>query len=136
MRASTKLEKTYINPAAMAKSRGYAHAIIAKGTPVFVTGQIALDDEGNVVGVGNIEAQVEQVWKNIETVLADCGATLENIVKLTTYATDVRYMQAIGSHRRKLFKDGEFPGSTFLVVTALARPELLVEIEAIALVEA
>jgi len=124
-----------IHPPTMARSAGYDHAIIAKGTPVFVTGQIALDAAGNVVGAGDIDAQVEQVWKNIQTVLECCGSSLSDIVKLTTFATDARYMQNIGAYRRKLFKEGEFPGSTFLVVTALSKPELLVEIEAIAMVE-
>ena len=132
---SSTLKKEFVNPPGMARSQGYNHAVLAKGTPIFITGQIALDGEGNIVGAGDIEAQVAQVWKNIQSVLAGCGATLENIVKLTTYAVDARYIQAIGAERRKLFKEGEFPASTFLVVAALAQPELLVEIEAIAMVE-
>lgn len=124
----------YVNPPGM-HSAAYTHAVVATGTPVFITGQIAIDPDGNLVGPGDIDAQVEQVWKNIQMILDQLGASLDDIVKLTTYATDVRYMQPIGAYRRELFGERRLPGSTFLVVTALARPELLVEIEAIAMVE-
>jgi enamine deaminase RidA (YjgF/YER057c/UK114 family) len=124
----------YVNPPGM-HSAAYTHAVVAKGTPVFITGQISLDEAGNLVGPGDIDAQVRQTWKNIQSILDQLGAGLQDIVKLTTYATDVRYMQPIGAYRRELFGDLRLPGSTFLVVTALARPELLVEIEAIVMLE-
>src|SRR5690606_7488886 len=93
--------------------------------------QIALDENGKLVGPGDIAAQVAQVWANIRTLCEGLGATLQDIVKLTTYTTSRAYLEAIGAERRRHFEPGAFPASTFLVVSELASPDYLVEIEAI-----
>lgn len=123
-----------INPATVRTVSGYSHALIKSGTPVFVTGQVAWDVDGAVVGKGDIHAQVDQTWANIHAVLADLGASITDVVKLTTYATDARYMQAIGEGKARQFEQGRFPASTFVVVAGLADPDLLVEIEVIAMI--
>jgi 2-iminobutanoate/2-iminopropanoate deaminase len=122
---------TYVNPAGLAPSPGYSHAVVRPGTPVFLTGQIALDENGKLVGPGDIAAQVAQVWANIRTLCEGLGCSLGDIVKLTTYTTSRAYLEAIGAERRRHFEPGAFPASTFLVVSELASPDYLVEIEAI-----
>jgi enamine deaminase RidA (YjgF/YER057c/UK114 family) len=125
---------TAINPAGVRAVSAYSHALVKAGTPVFVTGQVAWDVDGNVVGKGDIAAQLEQTWANIHAVLAEFGASITDVVKLTTYATDARFMQTIGEAKARQFVPGQFPASTFLVVAGLADPDLLVEIEVIAMI--
>jgi reactive intermediate/imine deaminase len=110
---------------------GYSHAI-RTGNTLYIAGQVALDPEGNLVGQGNIEQQVEQVWRNLKSVLGYAGGSVDDIVKITVFTTDIAYRPAIAAARDAVFANGRYPASTFLVVQSLARPELLVEIEAIA----
>ncbi|MFC0534102.1 RidA family protein [Phytohabitans kaempferiae] len=124
----------YLNPPGVREVGAYTHAVVRPGVPVFLTGQVAWDDTGAVVGVGDAAAQVAQVWRNIRAVLAEAGAGLEDIVKLTTYTTDLAYREAIGRERARHFTPGRFPASTFLVVAGLADPDLLVEIDVVAVV--
>lgn len=114
----------------MHKTTGYSHAVKAGGL-VFVAGQVALDPEGNVVGRGDIEAQVVQVFENLNTVLALAGGTLDDVVKLTTYTTSLAYRQKIAEVRARYFRT-YFPPNTFVVVASLASPDYLLEIEAVA----
>ncbi|GLY30978.1 RidA family protein [Kineosporia sp. NBRC 101731] len=125
----------FVNPDGVREVAAYTHAVVRRGTPVFLTGQVAWDPDGSVVGVGDIEAQIAQVWLNLTRVVEGLGASLTDIVKLTTYATDRSHMAAIGAERAKHFTPGVFPASTFLVVAGLADPDLLVEVEAIVMIE-
>ncbi|SNQ46085.1 Endoribonuclease L-PSP (fragment) [Frankia canadensis] len=122
----------FVQPVGVREVAAYTHAIVRPGVPVFLTGQVAWDTDGRVVGVGDIAAQTAQVWRNIALVLAGIGAGMNDIVKLTTYTTDAAHRDVIGAERARHFAPGRFPASTFLVVAGLADPELLVEIEAIA----
>jgi enamine deaminase RidA (YjgF/YER057c/UK114 family) len=119
----------FVNPPGVRPTAAYSHAIVRAGTPVFLTGQVAWDEEGKIVGEGDIEAQVAQVWLNIERIVTSIGAGFDDIVKLTTYAVDLSFREAIGRERARHFAPGRFPASTFLVVSGLADRELLVEIE-------
>jgi 2-iminobutanoate/2-iminopropanoate deaminase len=114
----------------MHKTTGYSHAAKAGGF-VFVAGQIAQDVEGNLVGRGDIEAQAVQIFENLKTVLAAAGTTLDQVVKLTTFTTNVVYRQKIAEVRARYFGN-YFPPNTFLVVSSLATPDYLLEIEAVA----
>ena len=114
----------------MHKTTGYSHAAKAGGF-VFLAGQIAQDVEGNLVGRGDIEAQAVQVFENLKAVLASAGTTLDQVLKLTTYTTNVVYRQKIAEVRARYFTN-YFPPNTFLVVSSLATPEYLLEIEAVA----
>ena len=116
----------------MHKTTGYSHAAKVGGL-VFVAGQIAQDVEGALVGRGDIEAQAVQVFDNLKAVLASAGATLDDVVKLTTYTTSLAYRPKIAEVRAKYFKT-YFPPNTFVVVASLATPEYLLEIEAVAAV--
>ena len=108
--------------------------VVARGTMVFVRGQIGQDLEtSKSVGIGDAAAQADQAMKNIKMLLEEAGSAIEHICKITIYIIDPRYReevyQVIGRHLK-----GVFPVSTGLVVSALARPEWLVEIDAIAVV--
>jgi len=116
----------------MHKTTGYSHAAKVGGL-VFVAGQIAQDVEGALVGRGDIEAQAVQVFDNLKAVLASAGATLDDVVKMTTYTTSLAYRPKIAEVRAKYFKT-YFPPNTFVVVASLATPEYLLEIEAVAAV--
>ena len=128
------MSKTVINPPALAKPTGYSYAIKKIGTPVFISGQVALDAEGKLVGENDAAAQTEQVFKNLQAVVEGCGGTMADIVKITIFVTDPSYRPAVAAARLKWFKEGEWPASTYLVVSALAVPTMLVEIEAVAMI--
>ncbi len=128
------MSKTVITPPTLAKPTGYSYAIKKTGTPVFISGQVALDAEGKLVGENDAAAQTEQVLKNLKTVVEACGGTLDDVVKLTIFVTDPSYRPAVAAARLKWFTEGEWPASTYLVVSALAVPTMLVEIEAVAMV--
>ena len=114
------------------KTTGYSHAAKASGL-LFVAGQVAQDQDGNVVGRGDVEAQAVQIFDNLRAVLASAGATLNDVVKLTTYTTNVAYRAKIAEVRGRYFTT-YFPPNTFVVVASLATPDYLLEIEAVAAV--
>lgn len=124
----------FVNPAGMRPVPTYSHAVVRQGTPVFLTGQVAWDADGCVVGVGDPGKQAEKAWENIDLVLTEIGAGRDDIVKLTTYATDLAHLPAIGAVRAEKFPAGRYPASTFLLVAGLADPDLLVEIEVVVVV--
>lgn len=128
------MPKQIINPPSMPAPRGYSYAVKKSGTPVYVSGQVAIDDGGKLVGEGDPEAQVEQVFRNLKTVVEAAGGTLDDVVTLHIYVTDAAYRPAVVAARQRHFKEGQYPASTYLVVSALALPQLLVEIEAVAVV--
>jgi enamine deaminase RidA (YjgF/YER057c/UK114 family) len=113
----------------------YSHVVTVSGTGklVYTAGQLARDIDGNCVGKGDMRAQIEQVGENIKAALEAAGATLADIVKTTTYVTD---MEAYFKHqdmRMRFFADA-LPTSTTVQVARLSRPEFMVEIEAFAIV--
>lgn len=106
-------------------------AVIADGV-VYLRGQIGQDlDTRESVGIGDVEAQAETAMANIKMLLEEAGGTLEDIVKVTVYLIDPRYREPVYRTMGKWLK-GVYPVSTGLVVSALARPEWLVEIDATA----
>ena len=108
--------------------------VVARGRMVFVRGQVGQDlDTALNVGVGDPAAQAEQAMQNIKQLLAEAGASLDHICKITTYLTDSRSREAVYRTIGRWLK-GVFPVSTGVVVTALARPEWLVEVDVIAVI--
>jgi enamine deaminase RidA (YjgF/YER057c/UK114 family) len=130
------MAKTIINPREMAAPAGYSYAVKKSGTPVFIAGQVALDRDGRLVGENDVAAQVEQVFQNLRTVVQACGGTLDDVVKINVYVTDASYRPAVAAARQRHFEEGHYPASTYVVVSALAVPQLLVEIEAVAMIDA
>ncbi len=113
----------------------YSHAVKAKGNQfLFISGITARDQEGKIVGKGDIKTQTQQVLENMKKVLDTAGATFDNIVKVTVFITDMRNFQEIHEVRARYFKK-DFPASTLVQVTSLASPDLLIEIEAIAVLD-
>ena len=125
------------NPAALSKPTGYTHVVEVTGPSktIYISGQIALDKDGNVVGAGDMKAQADQVFKNLEAALAAAGAKFGDVVKMNTYTTDISQIQAIRDVRGKYFGQVT-PASTLVQVVHLARPEFMLEIEVIAVVAA
>jgi enamine deaminase RidA (YjgF/YER057c/UK114 family) len=106
-------------------------AVVA-GDTVYLRGQIGQDLETSEnVGIGDVEAQAEQAMANIETLLKEAGGSLEHIVKVVVYLTDPRFREPVYRVMGRRLK-GVYPVSTGIVVSALARPEWLVEIDATA----
>ena len=108
-------------------------AVVA-GNTVYLRGQIGQDlDTRESVGVGDVEAQAEKAMANIAMLLEEAGSELGDIVKVVVYLTDIRYREPVYRVMGRWLK-GVYPVSTGLVVTALARPEWLVEIDATAVI--
>lgn len=101
------------------------------GNTIYVSGQIAYDPDGKLVGEGDMKAQTRQVFENIQRVLESAGSGLEDIVKITTYITDGSKFMDMLAVRSEIFGNDP-PASTAVVVAALAFPALLIEVEAIA----
>ena len=129
------MAKQIVTPPNMAAPTGYSYAVKKTGTPVFIAGQVALDAQGRLVGKDDVAAQVEQVFQNLRTVVEACGGTMDDVVKINIYATDPAHRPAIAAARQRHFKEGQFPASTYVVISALAAPQFLVEIEAVAMIE-
>jgi enamine deaminase RidA (YjgF/YER057c/UK114 family) len=105
------------------------------GQLVFVAGQVAKDRAGAIVGKDDVSAQAEQVYKNLKAVLEAAGSGLDLVGKITVYTTSLEYRPALAAVRDQVFKDiGHFPASTFVVISSLAEPDYLVEIEAVAMI--
>lgn len=109
-------------------------AVVANGV-VYLRGQIGQDLETREsVGIGDVESQAEKAMANIAMLMKEAGGSLEHIVKVTVYLTDIRYREAVYRVMGRWLK-GVYPVSTGLVVDALARPEWLVEIDATAVLD-
>jgi enamine deaminase RidA (YjgF/YER057c/UK114 family) len=127
---------TYINPPTLAKPTGYTHVVVgADRRTVYIAGQVAFDSAGNLVGGSDFSAQAEQVFANLRRALASVGASLADVVKSTTFITDARHVPALREVRNRHLDPRRPPASTLVVVSALARPEFLIEIEAIAVLQ-
>jgi enamine deaminase RidA (YjgF/YER057c/UK114 family) len=96
-----------------------------------IAGQTASDQDGNVVGVGDPAAQVGQVMKNLTTAIESVGGKFEDIVKTTVYVVGEEHLDAVREERSK-YRPDKPPTSTLVVVSRLARPEFILEIEAVA----
>jgi len=110
----------------------YSQGILADGGRLlFIAGQTASDRDGKVVGKGDIEAQAEQVFKNLSAVLEEAGGSLANLAMTTTYITDIKYREGYNKVRLKYYKERQ-PTSTLVVVKGLANEDYLIEISGIA----
>jgi reactive intermediate/imine deaminase len=125
------------NPPALSAPTGYTHIVEVTGPnkTIYISGQIAFDKDGKLVGAGDMQAQAEQVFKNLEAALTAAGAKFSDVVKMNSYITDMSRIQAVRDVRARYFKDS-LPASTFVQVAGLVRPDLLLEIEVIAVLPA
>jgi 2-iminobutanoate/2-iminopropanoate deaminase len=125
------------NPKLPAPMRGgaYSSGVEApSGRTVYVSGQVAFDTEGKVIGEGDIKAQTETVLEHVKTVVEEAGGGMEDIVKVTVFITDMGLYDQIHEVRRRYFEE-PFPASSMVEVSALIDPRLLIEIEAVAVIQ-
>jgi len=113
----------------------YSQAVKVSGaeTILYLSGQVAYDDNGGVAHPGDFKAQARATLQAVKAQVEAGGGTMANIVKVNTYLTDIRHRADYGPIREEFFgKNKKMPASTLVAVTALAQPEFLIEIEAIA----
>lgn len=101
------------------------------GNTIYVAGQLPYDKNGTLIGVGDIKAQTRRVFENIKKIVTAGGGTMDDIVKVTVFVTDVRYREPYGEVRSEFFGANP-PASTLVQISNLAIPDALIEIEAIA----
>ena len=109
----------------------YSHGIIVESSrTLYVAGQTARDAQGNIVAKGDAAGQTRQLLENMKKVIEGAGGRMEDVAKTTVFITDIKYREAVGRVRKEFFK-GDPPANTLLVISGLADPAFLVEIEAI-----
>lgn len=104
------------------------------GRTVFVAGQLPVDDEFNIVGKGDVEVQVRKVLENIQEVLQEAGATMQDVVRIDIFVLDIRDLPRLAAARREFFGANR-PTATLVEVSKLVHPDALVEISAIAMLD-
>ena len=134
------MARTHINPESVFPSLGYgfSQAVLASGRrTLYVSGQTAWDADQRIVGGRDLGAQARQAFTNVRRVVEAAGGTLDDVVCLRIYVVDYRpeHAEAVGSALRECFAGSTRPASTWLGVSSLARPEFLIEIEAVAVME-
>lgn len=133
------MQASRVNPEAVHPPVGtYSHAVrvgTADGTWIYVSGQVALDAEGTLVGPGDMKAQTRQVFENLRAILAANGATFADVVKIGTYLTTLDDLAGMREVRSE-YLTSEPPASTAVQVVALVLPEALIEIDLVAVVPA
>ena len=127
------MNRQQVNPWTWQDQFGFSQAWRVDGAQsiVFVSGQGPISPDGELVGEGDFEAQTRQVFENLQTVLADAGASLDAIVRITVYLTDIGTLRDFGRIKAE-FIAGEQPASTALEVSSLALPGMMIEVDAIA----
>ncbi len=126
--------KKVITPKTLHRPFGYAHAIQIDNT-IYISGQIPLDQEMNVVGKNDIAVQTERVYENLRKVIEEAGGSMSNIVMLNIYCTDLEaYDKETRQLRKKYFGD-YYPAITAVEVKRLYRPDFMIEVEAVAVLD-
>ena len=127
------MEKQQLNPWTWQDAAGFSQAWRVEGADsiLFVSGQAPISADGQLVGDGDFDAQVRQVFENLRAVLDEAGMGLDAIVKLTVFLTEMGRLRDYTRIKGEFFA-GKQPASTAVGITALARPEMMVEVEAIA----
>jgi enamine deaminase RidA (YjgF/YER057c/UK114 family) len=107
---------------------------VRKGRHVLLSGQVALDESGNMVGEGDAAAQCEQIFRNIERLLSKAGASLDDVDQLTCNLTERDAFPAYSALKRRIFPDSA-PAGTSVIVAGLLDPRFLLEVEVVAVVD-
>jgi enamine deaminase RidA (YjgF/YER057c/UK114 family) len=128
----------YPRPEGLLHNPAFSQVVAATGRrTIYTAGQVSIDERGELVGAGDLAAQTAQVMRNVGRALGAAGATYADIVKITTYVVGYKpeHRAIIGQARAPFFSKRTPPASTLVGVTALALPEWLIEIEAVAVVD-
>jgi enamine deaminase RidA (YjgF/YER057c/UK114 family) len=131
-------ERRFVNPPTVKALGAYSHAVrITGGTAVYVSGQIAVDENGQIVGAGDLAAQTVQVFENLKHALQAAGATYRDVVKFNTYVVNLKPEQRalIADIRMRYVDPIRLPASTLVGVSALVMEGLLIELEAVAVID-
>lgn len=138
--AQLRHQPHFLNPSELATPPGYTHVVVAPpGRTIYVAGQVALDREGRLIGEGDFLTQCRQTFANVGRALAAAGADFSQVVKLTTFVTDMSALVHFRTARDEVLGPAigaPPPASTLVQVQRLFRPEFLIEIEAVAVVPA
>jgi enamine deaminase RidA (YjgF/YER057c/UK114 family) len=126
----------FSHPTGMPPSVGYSHAVGGTGRFVAISGQVAMDESGELVGPDDPQAQAEQVFKNLGLALAAAGATFSDVIKFGVFVTDIAILPAVREVRNRYLDIERPPASTAVQVSALFRPGYMIEVEALAVVNA
>jgi enamine deaminase RidA (YjgF/YER057c/UK114 family) len=128
------MEVDFVNPTDVHKPVGYTHVVSLRhpGKLLWISGQVAKDQQGNIVGVRDLEAQTRQAYENLSSILKSMGATFSDIVKMNIYTTRLDQIASIRKVRDQYFSLDRLPATTLVGVSGLADKDFLIEIEAIA----
>jgi enamine deaminase RidA (YjgF/YER057c/UK114 family) len=127
----------YINPKGLAAPHGYTHVVAAKpGKMVFISGQVAMDSQGHLVGKDDLKAQAKQVFENLKTALAAAGGSFDDVVKITWYVKgyDPQNLSTLREVRDSYVNKDKPPASTLVGVSSLFQSDYLLEVDAVAVV--
>lgn len=128
------MTKKFVNPSGMKPLGMYTQVTVASGGSIaFISGQVATDAQGKIVGAGDIQAQAIQVFENLKLALGGIGATFEDVIKFTIYIVELNpeRRKAVMEVRGRYISHKNPPAATMIGVDQLVEPELLVEIEAV-----
>ena len=131
------MEKRQINPWTWQERFGFAQAWRVDGAQsiVFAAGQTGVSADGEVLAVGDLEGQTRLAFENLRTVLQDAGASFDDVVKVTLYLTDISRIRDAARVRDEFIDTARPPASTAIGVAALALPDLMIEVDAIAVID-
>lgn len=124
---------SFVNPPGRPGPKGLTHAVsVPSGRTVYVSGQVARNEQGQIVGRGDMRAQTEQVFKNIDAALAAAGASLSDVVQLTAYLRDISQLAAYREVRERVLGDHPRPASTLVEVKGFIEEDILLEVDVVA----
>src|SRR6202158_2386748 len=122
--------REWTNPAGVYAPQAHYSQVARIGQTLYISGQLGLDESGELVGPGDARAQARQAWRNLLAILAHYGATPRHLAKTTTYITHWAYRPLVGEARDEFFPEPPYPPSTLVVVQGLGEPECVGESEA------
>ena len=131
-------KKQFINPPELSTPRGYTHVVTSEGgKTVYIAGQVSMNAKGEIVGKGDLKAQMVQVYENLKVALKAAGAEFTDVVKMTTYIVNYQpeHIPILREVRANYLSPTLPPANTLLGVQALFQPDVLIEIEAIAVIK-
>ena len=127
----------FVNPSTVTSPRGYSQASVVdlgKSSMIIISGQVPIDTQGNLVGKNDFARQAEQVFENIKNILISQGGKMEDVVKFGMYIRDVKNIQTLRQIRDKYVNLAHPPASTLVQVSSLFRDDIMLEIEATAII--
>jgi len=131
------MQISFVNPETVHRPTGYTHVVSVEGPGkiLYISGQIARNQAGEIVVVGDLEAQTRQVYENLSSVLKKQGATLADVVKQNVFMINLDQIEKFRKVRGEYMSKERLPATTLVGVTGLAMKELLIEIEAVAVLQ-